>query len=248
MKLAFASDFDNTLYFKDSFKNTDLIQIKEFQNHNNLFGISTGRSLNGLLSPCKGKIDFDFYIVCSGSLILDKNLNIVYKQTIQKDDFSLLYSLLGEKYALCFVTIKDFMVIKGKENPSIYTPCREINSVKEINEEIFGISFLTGSEEEATKLKIKIESNIDTITAHQNKAFLDLTRRGCSKGNAINLVKKLLHIDKIAAMGDSYNDITMLQEADVPYTFNTAPNEVQMKAHYLKDSIKDALIHFEKLF
>lgn len=74
---ALASDFDGTLYFKDGFKEKDLKAIKEFQDHGNLFGICTGRPLSAIIEECQGKINFDFYIVASGALVLDKDQNEV---------------------------------------------------------------------------------------------------------------------------------------------------------------------------
>lgn len=44
-----ASDFDNTLYFHNSMKENDLKAIKKFQEKGNLFGICTGREINGII-------------------------------------------------------------------------------------------------------------------------------------------------------------------------------------------------------
>ncbi len=48
-----ASDFDNTLYFHNSMKENDLKAIKKFQEKGNLFGICTGREINGIIEPSK---------------------------------------------------------------------------------------------------------------------------------------------------------------------------------------------------
>ena len=73
MKLL-ASDFDNTLWFEDHMKEQDVEAIHAFQKEGHLFGVCTGRSLNGILRPSKQYgITYDFYILLSGGLILNKD-------------------------------------------------------------------------------------------------------------------------------------------------------------------------------
>ena len=63
---ALASDFDGTLFFENEisdFRKDDLIAIKRFQKEGHLFGICTGRPLNGIIPHVQDKIDFDFYIL-----------------------------------------------------------------------------------------------------------------------------------------------------------------------------------------
>ena len=71
-----ASDFDNTLFFSDGVHKEDVEAIRTFQKQGNLFGLCTGRQLEGIKYPFGGNrehpltdIDFDFYITLSLSLI-----------------------------------------------------------------------------------------------------------------------------------------------------------------------------------
>ena len=71
MKLL-ASDFDNTLWFHDHMKERDVKTIKEFQKQGNLFGVCTGRCLQGIVNPSQPyNLEHDFYILLSGALILN---------------------------------------------------------------------------------------------------------------------------------------------------------------------------------
>ena len=67
-----ASDYDGTLLFNEKFKEGDLKKIKEFQKAGNLFGLCSGRPFKGIYEFCKPYIDFDFYILCTGALVLIK--------------------------------------------------------------------------------------------------------------------------------------------------------------------------------
>ena len=75
-----ASDFDGTIFFKDHVKEEDVKAVKVFQNEGHLFGLCTGRPLIGVTKYVKDDITFDFYILSTGAVILDKNMNALYEK------------------------------------------------------------------------------------------------------------------------------------------------------------------------
>ena len=75
----------------------------------------------------------------------------------------------------------------------------------------------------------------------ENKEYIDIVKKGCSKGIAINKVKEAFNIDIIAGIGDSYNDIPMLENADISFTFHSSPDVIKDKATYIVDSICEAI-------
>ena len=85
---ALASDFDRTLFFYDEsgsyYRLEDVQAIKHFQSLGNLFGVCTGRSYKGIEDFNPHQIDYDFYILCSGAKILDKEGNLIYQKFIDK--------------------------------------------------------------------------------------------------------------------------------------------------------------------
>lgn len=70
---------------------------------------------------------------------------------------------------------------------------------------------------------------------------MDVVKRGCSKGNAILKLKDVLGLDYVAGIGDSYNDIPMLESADCAFTFVDSPIIVQDKADQLVGSVSEAI-------
>ena len=54
-------------------------------------------------------------------------------------------------------------------------------------------------------------------------------------------LKDTLHIDKIAGIGDSFNDIPLLEQVDVSFTFTTSDQRVKDKADYIVDSVAQSL-------
>lgn len=67
------SDFDGTLFFKDGFHQEDIEAIQSFQEEGNKFALCTGRPLGGVFATIEGKINPDYYVLCTGGLILDKD-------------------------------------------------------------------------------------------------------------------------------------------------------------------------------
>ena len=76
------SDFDGTLFFKEGFHQEDIEAIKTFQSKGNKFALCTGRPLGGVNALMKGKIIPDYYVLCTGGLVLDKNYQVIYAQEI----------------------------------------------------------------------------------------------------------------------------------------------------------------------
>ena len=238
---AFASDFDGTLYFmweKEKFKKEDIEQIQSFQKEGHLFGVCTGRSLSGIINPIKNKMQFDFYILASGAVILDKSFQVIYETVIKKDIVKDIY----ERY-------KDVVESVIHANDTVYTFVGNyphqvlIQSIDDIEgDHIYGLSFGTESEEEATK----ISQEINHIYGHELKAFvnkenIDIVSKNCSKGHALQILKEKWDINHMSAMGDSYNDIPMLIQADTSFTFSNSPKEVQDKVNYIVSGVAEAL-------
>ena len=232
---AFASDFDRTLYFKDCFKKDDVEQIKTFQDKGYLFGVCTGRSLDGVLIPTSHLISYDFYILCTGSLILDKNKSIIDSHVISKETVESLTSEYGENYKLAYNC--------GDNLYSLFDDYEIFVSMKDISElpnKVYGISFVTEDVDSAYGICKYLNSKYE-LSAFNNGPFVDITAKGCSKGKAIKTLKEKLNIDEIYCMGDSFNDMTMLESGDVSFTFPTSPKLVQDKATFIKDSVSEAL-------
>ena len=65
---------------------------------------------------------------------------------------------------------------------------------------------------------------------------------GMTKGFGIQKMLELTHQDGITcAIGDSYNDQSMLENTDISFTFPTSPKVVQDSADHIVNNIAEAL-------
>lgn len=244
MRRVFASDFDGTLYFMrqpEAVKTADLAAIEAYQRQGGQFGICTGRSLKGVKLAIGDSVRFDFYILVSGSLILDGSLNTIDKRCISR-------ALLTE---LCERCRRYEMVIQA--NDTVYTfghpyPLQtKIAALDDIEgDDLYGVSIATGSEAEARQLLQEINTRYaNKLCAHQNFADVDVVPVDCSKGRALELIRAHFAAERVGAIGDGHNDIPMLEKADNPFTFPYAPAEVRQRGYRVVDSVGEALALFQ---
>ena len=111
MKLL-ASDFDGTLFFhseKDDMRIRDLKAIRKFQDEGNLFGICTG-----IIEPTRDRVNYDFYIVNSGAIILDKDKNIIQKNVIKTEVAKKVVDEVDSSVEVTFIIDNQFYAINRK--------------------------------------------------------------------------------------------------------------------------------------
>ncbi len=240
---ALASDFDGTLYFEDGIKDSDQQAIIDFQK-DHLFGLCTGRPLIGVQHYLKDCIQPDFYIVSSGACILDKECHVLYEQTISKDIMKAIYQQYHNKAEVSIqADFRIYTLVKDSKIPIAQTYVESVDCIGD--EHIFGLSINAMSESQAKQWTQDLNETYPDIMAFQNKEYIDIVKRGCSKGEAIKKLKELLHLDMVYGIGDSYNDIPMLESADCSFTFHESPQIVQEKATHIVSSISEAITMIE---
>lgn len=240
-KLALASDFDGTIHFmfdEVKYKPADVKAIAEFQKAGNLFGVCTGRSMKGITDYVEGEFVFDFYIFVSGALILDRNLNVIYKKTISRELAQQIHERYEEKVKLV-IQANDTVYCFRNPRPMQVV----IQSLEDIpGDDIYGLSFATSGPEEASQIAAEVnELYGHTVKAYANVHNVDIVHKECSKGHAVQIVKERLNLPFIAGIGDSHNDVPMLEMCDCSFTFTYSPESVQKKATYVVDTAADAV-------
>jgi hypothetical protein len=252
MKL-FASDYDGTLCFHDKkdvkdgyYKEEDMKAIQEWQKEGNLFGICTGRSLDSIMDSVKEHtgVKPDFYIASSGAVIADGNGKVLYADYLP-------YELLKE---IVKVTNGDHMFIACKEGyvplsahiPSfiIGGSTKKIHTLSEFKDEpVETASFEYESEEELCYDLPKLSIFKDKLSFYINQTSIDLVAKGHSKASGIYKAAKLFETDEkeLYCMGDSYNDLPMIEALDNSFTFESAPLELRKAAMKSVKSLADAI-------
>lgn len=231
---ALASDLDGTLVFNRQVDKRVKKSIRSFQ-QNNLFGICTGRPVSRI-DDIKD-IDCDFYIVSTGALILDRDKHVLDEHMI--DDAELIFNDYYGKADIIVQTDDPiyFYTTLQMNEPDL----KVIHSFDEVKDhKIYGISLVFKTEEEASNETKRI-NQLYRVSGYQNKDSIDIVARGISKGTGIAFIRKYMHIDEIMGIGDSYNDIPLLEASDISYTFDYSPHDLQERVDHVVKTIQEVL-------
>lgn len=231
----FASDFDNTLFFHDGtgLHETDARAIREWQAAGNLFGICTGRSLTHLLQKFETVLHQagvvpDFYISSSGALIVNGKKEVMAVHEIEADVIRSAAERCPDSLA---VHNSRELFCMGKAWHDL--PLRQ--DVPD-DRQYYGLSSWN---EEGKRLDITDLR----LAAYANAATVDYVPAGISKGTGVLELCRLLGLDpeKTAGMGDSCNDLPLIETVSYGFTFSGSPHIVKKAAAFHANSIAEAL-------
>lgn len=243
-KKVFASDFDGTLYFYQAevkLPPESVEKIKEYQAAGHLFGLCTGRQVGGLTPFITGHFEPDFYITSSGANIVDRAFREIQKRGVDRDVADALikkYNPAG--YRLTLDVEGDICVFHEMDYPGKYYIITGVEDAPPGL--IHQVSIHTESLEDAAAVSREINGQYgEYVEAFQNVIEVDVAPRGCSKGKGVAVLRKYMGECKLYGIGDSINDLPLIEASDVSYTFPYAPKRLQEKATRVVETISEAL-------
>ena len=249
-KKVFASDFDGTLYFykaepERKLPPENVEKIREYQAAGHLFGLCTGRQVGGLTPFITGFVKPDFYITSSGANIVDQNFQPILKRGVDKDVAdAIVKEMLPKGYRLTLDVEGDICVFAKMDYPGKYYVISGVDDCPPGL--IHQVSVHTESLEEAAANAAMINKKFgDKVQAFQNVIEIDIAPKGCSKGKGVEFLRDYMKSKwgdiVLYGIGDSVNDLPLIEASDVSYTFPYAPEELQKRATKVVPTIVDAL-------
>ncbi|MGL4656452.1 MAG: HAD-IIB family hydrolase [Sarcina sp.] len=245
MKKVLVSDVDHTIYFLDERDRKNSKAIKEFRKDNTLIACS-GRGMNGIIeTEQEMDIEFDHYILLNGAFIADKDKNVLKHEKINTECLKGILKILNKDcLGVCINDGYDYHLVQGSHD-----------SLKLKNIDLFldkTVSALAVAyRKKDNKFDDILIDCVDTInnkygeyvTAYKNTKYIDIVPVGCSKGQAVNDLEmewQLNHKD-IFTIGDSENDITMLNNKYVSFTFNSSKDFLKEMVNHVIDEFPECL-------
>lgn len=245
--IVFGTDFDDTLYFHDEngVRKEDVEAIRRFQKTGSQFGLVSGRSRTmwkQIDAMLKGAVDFDFKIYSNGACICDKDNNILWQTFLPADVVEDIANKADAAGLSLILHGEDALYVTHELRPDL-PGSQYIQILCEIDPaKIYAISFNNTSTETGRQFYQDLQDYSKAILV-ANSRFADFNPLGVTKGSALNRLAHMMHEtrDTSAAIGDSYNDMAMLKDADVSFTFHSSPKEVRECATHLVDGIAEAV-------
>lgn len=208
--------------------------------------INTGRSLPYTIALCKQFSTSNYVIADNGASVYNYvSKNMIYRSVINKESLEYMDSLV-EKYHLLFVANGIEKRYSNKTEDNIgYSYKERLSDITE--EEISQVVIESYSKEDMMYFRKDLLENTTLQIANKTKhvlegklLFYDITNNDVSKGKAIEKLCDYLNInvERAMAIGDSTNDIDMLETVGYKVAVANASDEVKDISNYLTLSNK----------
>lgn len=222
-----AIDMDNTLLNSKkeiTDKNKDIIKLAK--NKGIKIVLCSGRFYNEMYSYVKelGLFENNQYMITNGGAIIENcNKKRIYQDTMSLTSCHKLSSFLESHY-INF----QFVEINGQT----YSRFEEWEKAKQKNNKLEIVKVLfQDSREVLDQLSYKIVKQFgqDFFVVRPGDEFLEMFPKNVNKGQAVKWLSKYLHIDlkQVMAIGDMYNDISMIELAGNGIAMGNAVDKVK---------------------
>ena len=265
-KLIF-SDLDHTLLVDNHIPSFNLEAIQKAREKGVKFVICTGRPfkiMNHLLKELNTENSENEYTVCSsGSLIYEnKNEKIIYSKEIDFETLKLLFEY-GKTLdiSMTFEALKGRSYVYKEEKTDKkdwksfrHKTIKNIDDLKDIK--IIRVLFNKKDYNYLFNIQNDIRNNKTfegKITCFiSGNRCLEINSFGASKGEALKWLSSYLNIDikETIAIGDDYNDESMMKEAGLSCSVKSAQDDIKKLSKYIceKDyfegSVKEVIDKF----
>lgn len=228
MKNIICLDCDGTLVNDKNIITEYSYNILKKANEDNLIIYATGRNLEDFLIPFgKRKVIGDYLLANHGTIIYDlkKNFKVYKKFKILKKDFRKYYNTILKLNL-------NFKLGNAKNN--------NLNEYYKKYKDILSVDLYFEQKDVKKVYKVlKDFKNIKTIIMKDSFVeynWICALSPQSDKGTAINyLVKNKKLTGKIIAIGDSVNDVSMMQIADIKVAMKNALDILMKKCDYITD-------------
>ncbi len=251
----FASDYDGTIKVDGIVSEENLAALAAWKDKGNRFGIVTGRSVEStLLEVNKYGYALDFMICNNGGVIYDGNQTLLKSFAI---DFNKALALIEEIRKMdcnCFVLNNGVQrakeVVNSEYEDYKYGAYSSDYSVERIIAEGCISQIVISLNDDALGLEIAAyinEAYKGYVEAYPNVNCVDIVAANVSKASGIAYIAKHYDYahDAIYTMGDSYNDISML-EAYQSATLEHANDAIKAVANEVCADVAQFLNALEK--
>ena len=217
-KRLLATDYDGTLRRNGVIDIQTRKAIDRWRQSGRLFGVVTGRGIDFYDTAREDGLPFDYLIVCTGSLILGPDKQVLYESLIPAQTFAAVEHVMAQ-----YEDIIDYNKSNGQPRHHYYAtfPNQErALAVREALLQQFG----------------------DKLSVFVNGPHINIGNRGTGKAEGVSLVLQHFRLpkDSAAVVGDDYNDLDMIL-AHNGWAVESGCKEVVARAPHICKSVGDLM-------
>jgi Cof subfamily protein (haloacid dehalogenase superfamily) len=225
-----------------------------------IFTIATGRPIIGV-QPLGEQLGFDMpFITYNGAMVLTgKSKRIIFNQTMNPDDARMIFNK-GDELGITTVLWSNNRLYANRYDERVTEYAKISGATPEIAEnKVFneGVTKLIWYDEveRINEIKNKVYDMINpgktsedsSFIAHTSRPyFLEFVDRKASKAIAMEKLGKHYNIkrEEMIAIGDGFNDLSMIEYAGLGIAMGNAPDEIKNKASFVTlSNDEDGLAH-----
>lgn len=249
-KILCITDLDGT-FIKDSVQ-VSRVDLSAYQKLIRFcdFSIATGRSAKEIRYITESNnLDCQYFVAFNGALIIDSNQNIIFSKTIPKVQVIKLLDFL-KKEKLIFDALDGVQRIGNfsHEHPerlwNMEIICPDNLYATVIEKNIYKINIRPPKNKMMYYLDYLHELFPQLEIYQSGTTRIEVTAKDVSKGAALQKISKSYHLT--VAFGDSGNDISLFDNADISYCMSKAPVEVKKHATFEVNDFSDAIGHLSQ--
>ncbi len=138
---------------------------------------------------------------------------------------------LGKKYENL-----NKLLSKDEQLPMKYIDNKIVENINDID--ALKILLVCENHEEVTLLEEFFSKYDDLTVVSSSNCLLDIMASNISKGNALEILSRKLHVDlsEVIVFGDNYNDMEMLKCVGMPIAMENAVEDIKFRAKYITKS------------
>lgn len=251
-------DLDGTL-FNNGISKEDIKAIEEIEKEGIKFHVATGRVFKQAYKMVNNEFQLNGYYICeNGSFIYDKDKNLIFKDTMDDYLVKKIISKFHYDNAYLYLKYNGDMVIDKHEKLDIaeyysikYKVDEEILKKESYDNLVGNVGVLCDDKDLLKRIEYYYKSEFSDVcdVYVSSPCTINIVPNHISKRHGIERICKLYKInsDEIATMGDSPNDICMLQDFKYGFAMEDSLEEVKGSASYIMKSVSEGIDMIKKI-
>ena len=244
------SDLDGTLLLHEVLSPENMAAISEMKKRGICFAVNSGRTISEMPRAVLENPDIRYYIGADGGIIWDKEtgetMSVAMSRRSVRSVLDILYSsptLITARHGGVSYTDAELCTAEGYEAHRVSKPYRRFIDyyVKKVDgfksfvyelPEIEMICVFFANDGDMAECRAKIEALGEFAVASSEPTNLEIFHKRAGKGSTLLALADLLGIphERTIAVGDSRNDMDMIEKAGISLAMANATDELKAAA------------------
>lgn len=238
-------DFDDTLFSDDlTITDENIKAIQKAKEKGTIILFCSGRSDESMLkfiNKMDTHDDHEYFASYNGALIKTLAGETIFRKVIEKDILAELVEI-GREFDIdvqCYqekLTVEKETELTKTYMDNTHTQCIVVEDLKNLEYSV-KVLYYCMDPMRLEKLRVKLVNTLGPVVNifYSKPMYVEVLNSDANKGLAVEYLGNKLGIaqNEIIAMGDSFNDIAMIEYAGLGVAVNNARDEVKAVADYI---------------